>query len=333
MKTLYLLVIAMMSLHFYTYGEALRVNNQFETDPTQRLFSSIQEAHDAATPGDTLMIEGSPLEYESVGIEKRLVIIGTGYFLTENSQTSANPLTSTVRQIRLLPGSEGTVLIGLSFSRGFNTYAPYVETSDIVIMRCFITSSIQFVGNLQNIKILQNFFEAGTIGIGFNSYTFSDVELINNVIRNNMAISPSNQRIFSKVDHNMFLGDVILRTSTFRNNILASSTAQVDIDSQNIQNNLSLGAQLSGAGNQTYNDAQLFTGVEGNSTDGQYQLKPDSPYLRAGFEGTEPGIFGGSTPYVLSGLPPIPVIYEFAADGFGTQQHGISIRIKAKTNL
>lgn len=334
MKKDYLITLMLLCFHSsLVFGTVFRVNNQFESDQSQKLYSSIQEAHDAANDGDTLMIEGSPLEYENVNIKQKLVVIGTGYFLTENIHTNANPLTSIVRQVRMLPGSEGSSLIGLSFSQAYHTYTPHIETNDIVIMRCYITSNIQFIGNLLNIKILQNYFSGGSIAVGYNTYSFSDVELINNIFRNDMLISPSNQRVFSKVDHNIFLGSVSFRTSSFRNNIIASTAAKVDVDSPLIQNNLVLGTQLAGSGNQTYNDGQLFLGEEGNSTDGQYQLRPDSPYLKAGFEGAEPGIFGGSTPYRLSGMPPLPAIYEFSADGFGTHQQGLPIRIKAQTNL
>src|SRR5690606_29267018 len=117
------------------------------------------------------------------------------------------------------------------------------------------------------------------------------------------------------------------------NNIIASTTAKIDVDSPLIQNNLVLGPQLSGNGNQTYSAPQLFVGEEGNSPDGQYRLKADSPYKTAGFGNTEPGIFGGKTPYVLSGLPPSPTLYEFSADSFGTKEGGLSIQLKAKSNL
>ena len=81
-----------------------------------------------------------------------------------------------------------------------------------------------------------------------------------------------------------------------------------------------------------YNAGNLFVGATGNSPDGQYKLKSASPYLTAGYNGTQPGVFGGTQAYVLSGLPPVPSIYEFTADAFGSKQNGLSINIKVKAN-
>lgn len=329
-------LITLMLLCFQSslvFGTVFRVNNQLTSDPDQRVFATLAEAHNFAKAGDTLMVEGSPLQYESVTLTKRLVVIGNGYFISENSQTNSNILSSVVRQISLKPGSEGTFLIGLYFARGSTAYTPYVEVNDIVIMRCYLTSNIVFVGNLRNVKILQSYFDGGTIYIGSTAYTFSDVELTNNIIKNSISISTSNNRVFSKVENNVFLGNIALRTSSFRSNIMASTSAKIDVDSPLIQNNLVLGQQLSGNGNQTYSAPQLFVGEEGNSPDGQYRLKSDSPYKTAGFGNTEPGIFGGKTPYVLSGLPPSPTLYEFSADSFGSKEGGLSIQLKAKSNL
>ena len=85
-------------------------------------------------------------------------------------------------------------------------------------------------------------------------------------------------------------------------------------------------------GNQVYIAANLFVGATGNSPDGQYKLKPTSPYLTSGYNNTQPGVFGGTQAYVLSGLPPIPSIYEFTADAFGSKQNGLPISIKVKAN-
>lgn len=334
MKASYFTILLFLILGISNgFSKVLRVNNQIPSDPAQNLFSSLLEAHNFANSGDTLYVEGSPIEYTNVIFTKKLIVIGTGYLLSENPETNANALTSVVRQIRLDSGSEGTFLIGLTFSNSSSGYVPYVEANDVVIMRCYLNASIQFIGDLQNIKVLQNFFQGGNISIGSSGYSFSNVEFTNNVVRSSFSTNPSNERVFSKIENNIFLGTINTKTSAFRNNIIASTTTSITIDSPDIRNNLVLGTQLSGNGNQTYAAAQLFTGSEGTSTDGQYKLKQSSPYLTAGVDGAEPGIFGGSTPYILSGMPPIPSIFEFSADGFGSVQNGLPIKLKAKSNL
>ena len=48
-----------------------------------------------------------------------------------------------------------------------------------------------------------------------------------------------------------------------------------------------------------------------NIADSLLQLAPNSPAIGAGFNGVDIGMFDGPEPYVLSGIPPFPWIYEF----------------------
>ncbi len=86
-------------------------------------------------------------------------------------------------------------------------------------------------------------------------------------------------------------------------------------------------------GNQSNVDmTTVFVGEEGNSTDGQYQLKQGSPAIGAGYDGEDCGAFGGATPYILSGLPAIPAIYFFISPAVGSSATGLSVQIKAKAH-
>ena len=68
------------------------------------------------------------------------------------------------------------------------------------------------------------------------------------------------------------------------------------------------------------------------SDDGQYILKSDSPAKGAGVGGTDCGMFGGSSPYKLSGIPGIPNIYELNVPENGYTNDGINVEIKVKSN-
>lgn len=336
-KAFFCIVLCLIGFSSICKADVLRVNNQLTTNQAQKIFATIQEAHDLGKAGDTLMIEGSPINYNGATLTKRLVLIGTGYFLDQNQNTQANQLLSQITgYINLNAGSEGTFLIGLVFSTGFNS-RPSIAANNITVMRClFLSYSIMITGNRQNITIIQNYFDDDAIGTGFNT-TFSNVIFNNNFVRRTLRPGAIPQLVFSQVNNNIFIGfnsnnPIAITTSSFRSNIVAS-TATLTISSNTVQNNLVLGEQLKDNGNQTYVAAQLFVGTTGNSTDGQYRLKTDSPYLTAGFQGTQPGIFGGTVPYVLSGLPPVPTIFDFSADTFGSKQNGLSIQIKAKSNF
>jgi hypothetical protein len=72
----------------------------------------------------------------------------------------------------------------------------------------------------------------------------------------------------------------------------------------------------------------MLTGNE----DAKYILKEGSPAKGAGVNGVDCGIFGGDEPYVLSGIPPIPTIYEAIVPSTATSNGGLPVKIKAKTN-
>ena len=74
-----------------------------------------------------------------------------------------------------------------------------------------------------------------------------------------------------------------------------------------------------------YNDTQ------GYSTDGKWQLKTGSPAIGAGINGVDCGVFGGVNPYVLSGIPALPHIYEAAISGTAYSNEGLSCTIKVKS--
>jgi hypothetical protein len=66
-----------------------------------------------------------------------------------------------------------------------------------------------------------------------------------------------------------------------------------------------------------------------SSSDGRYALKANSPAKGAGMGGADMGAFGGTHPYVLSGLPNIPAIYKY--DVWNSPNH-ININLKAKSH-
>ena len=101
-----------------------------------------------------------------------------------------------------------------------------------------------------------------------------------------------------------------------------------------IRNNISSGTVFGTSnGNQSNVDmSTVFVGPEGNSTDGQWQLKPGSPAIGAGTDGNDIGMFGGPSPYVLSGIPGIPHIYFFSSPANGSGSSGLQVHIKAKSS-
>lgn len=336
MKKITLIILILIPIFGTVQADVLRVNNQLPTNHQERIFQSLQEAHNFAQSGDTLMVEGSPIRYGNLNVSKRLVIIGTGFFLEENFENPGNILLSIVQDIYFDPGSEGSVLLGVSTT--INSHLITINVGNIMIVRCNFNNFIAITNNrsLTGLVITQNYFNGRALSLGAN-VSLSNIIFSNNIVNGSFAPGSGTNINFASVNNNIFMGTgslaaVNVRSENFRNNIIATNSSSITVNSNNVTNNLTAANQLTENGNQIFDPNQLFVGATGNSTDGQYQIKTDSPYLTAGFQGVEPGIFGGVSPYILSGLPPLPVILNLSVDSFGTQQNGLNVSIKAKTN-
>ncbi len=337
MKRILIACTLSMLVVFPSFANVFRVNSSLSTDASQRLFKTLSEANSSSSvaTGDTLMVEGSTVVYDNLTLTKGLVLIGPGYFLSQNANNQADGLGATVQQIEISPSASGAVLMGLTFSSSNTGYIPIIETNQVVVMRCYLPHPVEINASVHDIMIVDNYFAGTAMSLSNTAWSFTGVVLTNNYINGQLSIGSSNdvQRVFSAVENNIFAsGSVSLTTNSFRNNILTTPST-VTLTCPYIENNLMSGSQLPATnGNQTYTASSLFVGTSGNSTDGQYQLLSNSPYKTAGANGAEPGIFGGSRPYILSGVPPIPVIYEIISDNFASKQKGLSVTIKVKSN-
>src|SRR6185369_10557439 len=83
--------------------------------------------------------------------------------------------------------------------------------------------------------------------------------------------------------------------------------------SYNVSGTLSFGTGVGNVDN--YNVAADLVNV--GSADKVYQLKPASAIKTAASDGGEVGAFGGDTPYIISGIPPIPAILSMTNSATG----------------
>ena len=145
-KAILLMVLLCILLTVPLLATTFRVNNKVSDNAGAKIYSTLQKAHDAASNGDTIMLEGSQDDYlTAFDITKQLIIKGPGYFLDDNPGISANKLPAVVRYIDLMAGSKGSVFIGVSL--------PIVKVQsggdDITFRRCFIN----YLGSLPIVKI------------------------------------------------------------------------------------------------------------------------------------------------------------------------------------
>jgi hypothetical protein len=284
-------------------------------------FTSINHAMDsiafgvyAVQPYDTLYIEPSATTYPQSTITRPVIVIGNGYFLDENFETQANPTNSSISGINFNAGSSGSAIMGCVI-----VTAVSVNESNIRIERNYIVNipnSINIGSNISDILIIRNYiynnyYSSGSCISGSGSGVNNLLIAGNYIYRtrsgeNSIALTSG---VSALIENNVLWGNVSIHNSVFSNNILRSGnfSANNSVFHHNIGNEEQFGLEN---GNQSnVNMSNVF--LEEGSTDGQWQLKPGSPAIGAGTTGQDCGMFDGTYPYVLSGIPPIPAIYEY----------------------
>ena len=123
-----------------------------------------------------------------------------------------------------------------------------------------------------------------------------------------------------------YFSSLNIENFVIQNNIMSSCTFYPNNNTVafNLADNAGFGDQNGNQQNINMGTVFLYTG----STDGQYQLKEGSPAIGAGAGGSDCGVFAGGNPYVLSGLPPIPAVYDFMVGGSGSQ-YNVNMKVKS----
>lgn len=368
MKKLQLLSTAVFFILFtqQAHAKVWRVNSNsnyngtslwgdnFGGTATNPVFKNLGDANSSnlvsATAGDTIHLEGSTIDYAAVTVTKKLVIIGPGYLLDVNTNVSSDLLPARLDYITFNTGSSGSQLLGVYV---FGFYGVTINVSNIVVKRCRIDRSITLGNPISDILVLQNFFSNSynvndaTSAIVPNFYGFPSGFIFDNNICKKTFLLISNNiiRTAQEVNNNVFdclaisgKPSIQLNTGSFKNNILKTAAATVDINNKT-NNNVSYCVSSSSTGQfGTANNnivvttiASIF--VASTSTDAAYQIKAGTVASGTGSDKTDRGAFGGvvTNRYTLSGLAAIPVIYQFTTSGVATPTAGLSITIKART--
>ena len=167
----------------------------------------------------------------------------------------------------------------------------------------------------------------------------TNIQISNNYIESSVRVG---SRSSASIRNNVIRDDIRVNNTTLVNNILIAGSGEVEFrvyDTGEPANNSSsnnfgdAGQFGTENGNGTISDTSaVFLGsTAATSTDGHYQLQEGSSLKTAGLDGAEVGMFGGSTPYVLSGIPSIPAIYFFEAPVSGSTTSGLPVHLKVKS--
>ncbi|MEO6723531.1 MAG: hypothetical protein ABIN67_24400 [Ferruginibacter sp.] len=370
-KSLFLLftLIAILICH-QAKAKVWRVNNKSNYNGTSLwgdnfggtaaypVFTQVNQAvtFGIVNNGDTLHVEGSTSIYNFGTITKKLVIIGPGYFLTDNPATSNTTLSSKIEYIVFNNGSQGSKLLGMEIVNNGNTVDGhvYVSTDNITVKRCRIERAVRFETLLTDVIIVQNFFANtfvtnclvtnGNLGfvpptsIIFNNNICQKTLVWGTPLANPTTFWPILQcrnNIFDGPD-NLATPQLAFSTTEFSNNILMPVNAVVNISASPgvVSYNIgTLSTQFGLSNNNLVVPSITTLFVNGVSKDGAYQVAPGSVAANSGKDNTDRGAFGGAAitaRYTLSGLAPVPVIYEINTTGIADAT-GLPVIIKART--
>lgn len=323
------ILVVVFALFAFSFAQAriLRVNNN---PGSSAQYTSWNAVYSAAVSGDTIYVEGSTASYSisnsAYQIKKKLTIIGPGYFLSENGNSQTDK-TATFYWLNFATGSEGSEVKGLNIA--------FLIDHEAVNNLTFTNNKIAgFWSNTYSTNmVIKGNYISGSNG---QQYMCNNLIFTNNYW-NNTANSPTINTNKAIITNNIIRATypITLNNTSFSNNIIISGT--LNGSGNTFYNNLTNGTQVpEGNGNQrnvNMNDVFVcYSTCTGFSTDARYMLKDGSPAIGAGLYGEDCGIFGGDSPYILSGMPNIPSIYQLSVPGTATQNNLLKVTIKAKSN-
>ncbi|MEO6454208.1 MAG: hypothetical protein ABIN97_09060 [Ginsengibacter sp.] len=314
-------------------------------------YATLQLAHDAADPGDTIMMHPGSQIYAT--ITKRLVVIGPGYFLSQNSglQANTNGTDSTASGLYITdPAANGSIFIGCTFAPT-GIYITGVGVANVSFIRCWFNGysgtnnySIIVTQNINNFIFQQCVFKGAGVTVT-NPAIATNISFINCLFYNindgqvtyslNFGSGLQHSGLFQNCIFSQAPGSGLLPylDGTWAMNNCITNVNYFTGSGITYQNNIGTSTQFpAGNGNQQnklWSNIFTLTG----SQDGQYTLKAGSPAIGGGISGANCGIFGGTTPYRLSGIPSVPTIYSITSPQSSTPTvNTVQINLSTRSN-
>jgi hypothetical protein len=312
-----------------------RVNNNPAIDAD---FATFEAAVAGASAGDTLYMEGSNFTYGAGVLTKPLVLIGPGYFLTENDSTQVSNLEANFVSFVIDSTASGSRIYGCQFDDNVE-----INGSNVVFARNWVYGESNYGNGINvgeendviNVSIIQNF--CNNVKGGYYSYdpVAHNTLIANNIIHGSIIFNGNATNV---IFNNIVNLSVSVYNSVVKNNIrLSGGIPGFKVNEGNIfeYNLTNYSTPPPGIGNIGDIDPnEVFADYDetlGFSTDGKWQLKEGSLAIGAGENGIDCGAFGGTSPYVLSGLPAVPHIYEAIVPTSGSAASGLPVIIKVKS--
>lgn len=312
----------------------LRVSN---VNGSSAPYLTIQAAHDAASAGDTIMVDGSNTRYGLTEVSKQLVFIGPGFWINENGlvQESA-PMA--IAEFLIHPGAARTVIEGFTFKYEM-TQLLTINADNCVVRRCYFWNHGGYIAirfsrdkvdgsytgsNPTGGVIHQNFFADCCLIANFlqGDGLMTNVQITNNIfLKNEGTEYDINNFSDCYIAYNTMIGSGTwkpfrtVHASTIEHNIVKEAKASYSniniVDNNEWSDNVEVGYAEEAIAYETDKDIRDLESIQEYSAN----------Y----------GAFAGDAPYVLSGIPAAPVIEDLVVPA--TVEAGSKMNVTIKVGI
>lgn len=293
-------------------------------------FTEVQDAIDAALPGDTLYVMGSPDRYEATTLNKVLSIYGPGYFLGENDIPSVEKNHANISSLDITSTGSGSQIVGITVGGYYSSEDTSVEANDISFRKCYFYRPVHVGVSTQSNRISFEHCIIGDLGtsgtglyLGYYSTSPGATEvLVSNCHLNylDFVVGASSGQV-----NQCIIGGGKFFNATVRNSIFTGTHDLTTDDASTFEHSLAPNEDLpDGTGNIENADlSTVFVGwnvgsppSEQTTLDTWFRLIPNATInqaIGAGTDGQDLGAYGGDSPYVVSGIPSLPRINSIVA--------------------
>jgi len=316
MKNLFLLNF----LIFFACSSVFSQHSFIVQNINANAFETIDEAYSFANNGDTIYLPGVAISNFPTPVSKSLTWIGVGHY---PDSTLATYFTYVSNAVVFNGSTDGTSLIGIFFNSNITFGEAGNNATDIHINRCRIQGTTTFKVDLDTTDINFSITECVTKRLDANNASNCIVEH-NNIFEalfdfqsthfnyNNInRIDNSWARALYNCNNCLFTNNIFtyhhnfsnVINCTFNNNIF-NGTINFPVETSTGSNNIF----DVGAGN-------FYTTITGLVSNFEYEndyhlLTNDVSWSTFSTDGTEPGIYGGVTPYKTAAVPFNPHVRE-----------------------
>lgn len=329
-----LTVFLNLALFTNTNAQSGHITVQHEGSPT--FHKTIAAAIEAATDNDTVYLPGTTFN-ETVTLNKRLYIVGTGY---HPDSTQVSGMTRIFGGINILTGGSGSKLEGFYLDQDVN-FNYNQDINNITMLRCRIrslnanqastngnsqltVSECLVQGNISGHPDMTNVLIENSIITGLIRSLYNQARVEHCILLYKSSSSSTGYN-FLNCEGTAIYSNVIMsvdltlpNTCIFKNNLFAINATLSYPNENNI-----VGQTLS----------NIFMGVPDGmeytfSYDYDYHLKPGTPEEpRIGTDGTPMGIYGGTNPFKAGAVPSTPHIYSIEVANENDENGMLNVKI------